>query len=92
MKIKKILLFSILSLFISIAFLNIHFRFSSSVSAETEQEKLEKLGSEIEQYEQEIEKLKSQASTLSNQIAQYDAQIRVTQISQNIYLYKHDLD
>ena len=78
MKIKRILLFSILSLFISIAFLNIHFKFSSYVSAETEQEKLEKLSSEIKQYEQEIEKLKSQVSTLSNQIAQYDVQIRLT--------------
>ena len=49
-----------------------------TVSAETEAEKLEKLTKEIQQYEQEITKLKSQASTLSNQIAQYDAQIRLT--------------
>src|SRR3989344_5496315 len=46
--------------------------------AESESEKLERLGKEIEQYEQEINKLKSQAGTLSNQIAQYDAQIRLT--------------
>jgi len=46
--------------------------------AETEQEKFERLTKEIEQYEGEINKLKSQASTLSNLIAQYDAQIRLT--------------
>src|SRR3990167_6467536 len=51
--------------------------------AESESEKLERLGKEIEQYEQEINKLKSQAGTLSNQIAQYDAQIRLTTLKIN---------
>src|SRR3989338_4610472 len=51
---------------------------SGIVKAETEAERLERLSREIQQYEIEITKLKSQASTLSNQIAQYDAQIRLT--------------
>jgi peptidoglycan hydrolase CwlO-like protein len=50
----------------------------TNVSAESEQEKVERLNREIEQYENEISKLKSQATTLSNQIAQYDAQIYLT--------------
>ncbi|OGM25612.1 hypothetical protein A2962_03720 [Candidatus Woesebacteria bacterium RIFCSPLOWO2_01_FULL_39_61] len=48
------------------------------IQAETETEKLERLTREISQYESEISKLKSQATTLSNLIAQYDAQIRLT--------------
>ena len=48
------------------------------VSAQTTEENLIKLESEIKVYEAEIAKLKSQAATLSNQIAQYDAQIRLT--------------
>lgn len=51
---------------------------STSVLAETEDEKMQRLGQEIEQYESEITKLKSQSVTLSNQIAQYDAQIYLT--------------
>jgi len=47
------------------------------IQAETETEKLERLTREISQYESEISKLKSQATTLSNLIAQYDAQIRL---------------
>ena len=54
------------------------FRDTTTVNAETEAEKLERLTNEINQYEQEITKLKSQASTLSNQIAQFDAQIKLT--------------
>lgn len=48
------------------------------ISAETEEERLERLGSEIEKYQQELNRLQSQASTLSNQIAQFDAQINLT--------------
>ena len=36
------------------------------------------MSGEIQEYEAEIGRLTSQASTLSNQIAQYDAQIRLT--------------
>jgi len=50
----------------------------SQVSAETEEERMQRLTSEIEQYENEIGRLKSEATTLSNQIAQYDAQIYLT--------------
>ena len=39
---------------------------------------MQKLTREIEEYEREIEKLESKATTLSNQIAQYDAQIHLT--------------
>ena len=48
------------------------------VAAQSEEEKLNKLTSEIEQYERELSKLKEQAGSLSNQIAQFDAQIRLT--------------
>lgn len=71
-------------LLVLIAFVSFYFytteNYSSrfEVSAETTEEKLERLNQEIEQYEQEINKLRSQAATLSNQIAQYDAQIRLT--------------
>lgn len=54
--------------------------FGSLTSAETPNEKLERLATEVEQYVQEIDRLKSQANTLSNQIAQYDAQINLTAI------------
>ncbi len=52
--------------------------FAKFTNAETETEKLERLSREIAQYEQELQRLRSQALTLSNQIAQYDAQIRLT--------------
>jgi len=50
------------------------------VFAQTTEENLIKLESEIKVYEAEIAKLKSQAATLSNQVAQYDAQIRLTSL------------
>lgn len=49
------------------------------VSAETTEEKLERLAEDVEKYEAELSRLKSQSFTLSNQIAQYDAQINLTQ-------------
>jgi len=49
----------------------------SQVSAESEQERLQKISKEIEEYAKQIERLQSQVSTLSNQIAQYDAQIKL---------------
>src|SRR3989344_2819823 len=56
------------------------FSTSAPIRAQNDQEKLEKLTQEIQQYELEIQKLKNQASSLSNQIAQYDAQIRLTSL------------
>lgn len=52
--------------------------FNKSLFAETETEKLERLAKEIESYERELKRLNSQSTTLSNQIAQYDAQIKLT--------------
>jgi len=72
----------ILLFLFTIAFLGFqtHSIFNSTfeISAETTEEKLNRLSEEIKQYESEIGKLKSQAATLSNQIAQFDAQIRLT--------------
>ena len=63
-----ILLFSLGRTFLKVDFL----------LAQVHEEKLQKLTREIEEYEREIEKLESKATTLSNQIAQYDAQIHLT--------------
>ena len=79
LKSKKISVF-----FTIIAFAFIVFRGNifpaGVVNAETESEKFERLSREIQQYEAELSKLKSQGNTLSNQIAQFDAQIRLTSL------------
>jgi len=55
--------------------------FIPQVSAdETEEEKINRLSREIEQYENEIKRLKTEAGTLANQVAQFDAQIRLTSL------------
>jgi peptidoglycan hydrolase CwlO-like protein len=41
-------------------------------------DQLEELNKQIQEYEADISRLKNQANTLSNQIAQFDAQIRLT--------------
>lgn len=41
-------------------------------------DQLQEINDQIKQYEADISRLKSQANTLSNQIAQFDAQIRLT--------------
>jgi peptidoglycan hydrolase CwlO-like protein len=46
--------------------------------AETDQEKLDRLAKQIQEFQTEITRLSSQANTLSNQIAQYDIQIKLT--------------
>ncbi|MBU0572455.1 C39 family peptidase [Patescibacteria group bacterium] len=51
---------------------------SHFVVAQTPDEKLQELNDQIKQYEAELSRLKSQSNTLSNQIAQFDAQIRLT--------------
>jgi murein DD-endopeptidase MepM/ murein hydrolase activator NlpD len=55
------------------AFVIVFFLFTFGVSAKT----VEELQQEIQQYEAELQKLSSQAKTLSNQIAQFDAQIKL---------------
>lgn len=76
MSFKKIILltFTIITLFIG---WNLT---SSNVLAETQDERMQRLKTEIEKYEQELGKLRTQTVTLSNQIAQYDAQIRLTSL------------
>lgn len=51
---------------------------SNQVFAETEKEKLEQVQEDISVYEAEIQKLRGEANTLSNQIAQFNAQINLT--------------
>ncbi len=66
-------------IFLTLSFVIITlFRGGIEISAETPEEKINRLRGEIEQYEGELSRLESQAATLSNQIAQYDAQIRLT--------------
>jgi peptidoglycan hydrolase CwlO-like protein len=74
--ITKIFLLLIFSLLLTSGRLHLY----TNISAETQEEKMEKLGEEIVQYENEIKRLQSEANTLSNQIAQYDAQIRLTSL------------
>ena len=56
------------------------FAFTRVVWAETPDEKLQRLNSEISQYEAELVRLNSQANTLFNQIAQFNAQINLAQL------------
>ncbi|MEJ2441695.1 MAG: hypothetical protein P8Y06_02130, partial [Patescibacteria group bacterium] len=53
------------------------FKIGSSVSAQSADE-LQQLEKQIQEYEAELARLKEQSNTLSNQIAQFDAQIRLT--------------
>jgi len=77
---KRAIKIFLLLTFLVVSFLTIRLEryINFEISAETQEEKIDRLKKEIEQYEQEIKRLSSQASTLSNQIAQYDAQIRLT--------------
>src|SRR3990167_2559339 len=50
----------------------------TALAQESTEQKLQRLSQEIGQYEKEIVRLQTQANTLNNQIAQYDAQIRLT--------------
>lgn len=72
---KHLLLISILSSALCL----LSFRLSGvGIYAQSNDEKLQDLNNQIQQYEDQLNKLSSQASTLSNQIAQYDAQIKLT--------------
>lgn len=74
----KIIFILLASALIGFLFFNQSLPLGGMVRAESESEKFERLSREIQEYETEISKLKSQAGTLSNQIAQFDAQIRLT--------------
>ncbi len=54
--------------------------FSQTVKAEDETQKLQRLTDEISSYEKELERLGAEANTLSNLIAQFNAQIKLTQL------------
>lgn len=71
-KLKKII-----SILLAIVFV---FFLTTSTSAETDQEKLQRLNDQISQYQQELDRLSTQANTLSNLIAQYNTQIKLTQL------------
>jgi len=77
MRLKKTLLKALIVSFF--VFAAVQIQSTQPVLLSNEQDdRLQKLTEEIEQYEQEIDKLKSQANTLSNQIAQFDAQVKLT--------------
>ena len=59
-------------------FLGLLFFAGMTRAQESNEQKLQRLSQEIAQYEKEVSRLQSQANTLNNQIAQYDAQIRLT--------------
>jgi peptidoglycan hydrolase CwlO-like protein len=48
------------------------------IGAQSEEQRLDGISKQIEEYERELSRLKTQAGSLSNQIAQFDAQIRLT--------------
>jgi peptidoglycan hydrolase CwlO-like protein len=76
-KIKPFAVKEILILLFGLVVLLNFFIFPVNLYAETQEEKLQRLQNEIEQYQKEIGKLQAQANTLSNQIAQYNAQINL---------------
>lgn len=68
-------------LFLSILAFSIFFiGYFSIAKAETEQERLDRLSKQIEEYQREISRLQSQSTTLSNQIAQFDTQIKLAEL------------
>jgi len=95
---KKLILASFV--FFLAIFVNVSLgSFISNVSyaQEAPDQKLQRLNSEIEQYQSQINKLKSQANTLANQIAQYNAQIKlttlkITQVEEKIVLLGGRID
>lgn len=48
--------------------------------AQSQEEKLQQLKTQIEQYESELKKISGQAATLQNQIAQFNTQIKLTEL------------
>jgi len=53
---------------------------AGGVKADSETEKLEELGWQIEEYARKVEELQAKASTLSNQIAQFNAEIHLAEL------------
>ena len=76
MKLSKIILLGALLLSIISPTFNKGYVYLS----ETQEEKASRLSKEIAGYEREITKLQSESNTLSNQIAQYDIQIKLTSL------------
>ena len=76
MKLSKIILLGALLLSIISPTFNKGYVYLS----ETQEEKASRLSKEIAEYEREITKLQSESNTLSNQIAQYDIQIKLTSL------------
>lgn len=66
--------------FIALVVSGLLFYKKAPVKAENQQEKLDRLGSQISEYTQKITELRAKAGTLANQIAQFDAQIRLTEL------------
>ncbi len=52
----------------------------NAVWAQTDSEKMQALTKQIEEYTRQIKDLQSKANTLANQVAQFDAQIRLTEL------------
>lgn len=67
-------------LLILVALLSSFWVLPANVRAETYDEKKQRLSDEIAQYEKELERLGSEANTLSNIIAQFNTQIKLTQL------------
>jgi peptidoglycan hydrolase CwlO-like protein len=95
---KKLIL-AVFFLFLAVV-LNLswgNFKSLVSLAQESQDQKMQRLTNEIEQYQREIDKLKAQANTLANQIAQYDAQIKlttlkITQVEEKIVLLGGRID
>lgn len=75
MKIRKFKLIALAVIFLGTLVLG-----RVTLGQESTEQKLQKLTDEIAKYQGEITRLQTQANTLSNQIAQYDAQIRLTSL------------
>ena len=71
---KRLFFVILFSLLLTAGFFKIGSHFVAVVRAD----QLEDINNQIKEYEAEISRLKSQGNTLSNQIAQFDAQIRLT--------------
>ncbi|MCS7092043.1 MAG: hypothetical protein NZM26_01680 [Patescibacteria group bacterium] len=54
--------------------------FFNLAKAETEQERLNRLSRQIDEYQKEILRLQSQSATLANQVAQFDTQIKLAEL------------
>jgi peptidoglycan hydrolase CwlO-like protein len=67
------------AIFILVLLLTVNF-FTAFVNAETDTERLQRLADEITAYENELKRLSAEANTLANLVAQFNAQIKLTQL------------